>query len=205
MEPIDFLGFLGRNPGARNVYIVTADSGMGMTHGTIAGLIISELVQGRDHPWAALYDPGRKTLGAVADYARENLNAAASFVAYATRGEIDSVDALAPGEGAVIRSGARKIAAYRDVDGELHVHSAVCTHVGCLVHWNAFERCWDCGCHGSQFDIDGNPMTGPASKPLATVELEAETRATTRRAPSAPARSDRSETAPHSLAPDRDR
>ena len=53
METIDGLGFIGRNPGdAENIYIATGDSGMGMTHGTIAGLLISDLILKRENPWA---------------------------------------------------------------------------------------------------------------------------------------------------------
>ena len=192
MEPIDFLGFLGRNPGERNVYIASGDSGMGMTHGTIAARIISDLILGRDNEWAALYDPARKTLGAAREYARANLNAAATFAAYATPGELASAEALAPGDGAVIRSGARKIAAYRDQTAGLHLLSAVCTHMGCVVSWNPLERCWDCPCHGSLFDIDGRPLTGPAISPLAKIESQRAMRPISPRpAPSVRARSGR--------------
>jgi glycine/D-amino acid oxidase-like deaminating enzyme/nitrite reductase/ring-hydroxylating ferredoxin subunit len=199
MEPVDFLGYHGRNPGERNVYVASGDSGMGMTHGTLGAMIISDLIAGHANGWAALYDPARKTLGAIGEYTRENLNAVATLSAYATAGDIASPEALAPGEGAVIRSGLRKLAAYRDPQGAVHLKSAVCTHAGCIVQWNPLERCWDCPCHGSQFDVDGRPMNGPAVTPLADVN------ATSRRASSEPARSDRSETAPHSPARDRGR
>jgi glycine/D-amino acid oxidase-like deaminating enzyme/nitrite reductase/ring-hydroxylating ferredoxin subunit len=199
MEPVDFLGYHGRNPGERNVYVASGDSGMGMTHGTLGAMIISDLIAGHANAWAALYDPGRKTLGAIGEYTRENLNAVATLSAYATAGDIASPEALAPGEGAVIRSGLRKLAAYRDPQGTVHLKSAVCTHAGCIVQWNPLERCWDCPCHGSQFDVDGRPMNGPAVTPLADVS------ATSRRASSEPARSDRSETVPHTPARDRDR
>ena len=66
-----------------------------------------------------------------------------------------------------MREGASKIAAYRRADGQLIRRSAVCTHVGCIVHWNPFEQCWDCPCHGSQFAPDGAVLNGPALTPLA--------------------------------------
>lgn len=170
MEPVDYLGFLGRNPGTtENVYIATGDSGMGLTHGTIAGRVISDLILGRDNPWARLYDPSRITPRAAADFLHENLNVAARFKDYVSAGEVPSSDDIGPRNGAVIRRGLHKIAAYRDADGTLHERSAVCTHLGCIVAWNPLERCWDCPCHGSQFATDGTAINGPAIHPLGRV------------------------------------
>jgi glycine/D-amino acid oxidase-like deaminating enzyme/nitrite reductase/ring-hydroxylating ferredoxin subunit len=173
MEPVDYLGFIGRNPGdAPNIYVATGDSGMGITHGTIAGMVISDLILGRENRWAKLYDPARVTAKASGEFVSENLNVAAQFADYVTGGDVSSLRALAPGQGATVRRGLRKVAVYRDPDGVLHEHSAVCTHLGCIVAWNPLEGCWDCPCHGSQFAPDGTPINGPAFKPLAAVERE---------------------------------
>ena len=76
MEPADSLAFIGRNPGEENVFIATGDSGHGMTHGTIAGMMLTDLILGHQNPWAALYDPSRKPTHALGEFARENLNVA---------------------------------------------------------------------------------------------------------------------------------
>jgi glycine/D-amino acid oxidase-like deaminating enzyme/nitrite reductase/ring-hydroxylating ferredoxin subunit len=167
MEPVDGLGFIGRNPlDEPNVFIATGDSGNGMTHGTIAGMLIGDLVAGRENPWASLYDPSRVTLGAVAEFGRENVNVAAQYADYVTPGEVDDVDAIPPGQGAVVRRGTAKRAVYRSPDGALVEHSAVCTHMGCIVRWNSLEQTWDCPCHGSRFATDGHVVNGPAVQPL---------------------------------------
>jgi Rieske Fe-S protein len=163
MEPIDGMAFIGRNPGdARNVYIATGDSGNGMTHGTIAGILLTDLILGRDNPWATLYDPSRITLRAASEFAKENLNVAVQYADLVTGGEIDSTDQLASDTGAVLRRGLNKIAAYRDPNGQLHELSAVCPHLGCIVQWNSTEKTWDCPCHGSRFEAQGNVINGPA-------------------------------------------
>jgi glycine/D-amino acid oxidase-like deaminating enzyme/nitrite reductase/ring-hydroxylating ferredoxin subunit len=169
MEPMDGVAFIGRNPGdASNVYIATGDSGMGMTHGTIAGMLLTDLIVGRSSPWAALYDPSRKMLRAPLEYAKENLNVAAQyFEDYLRGGDVGSSDALAPGQGAVLQRGLSKIAAYRDYDGMLHEHSAVCPHLGCIVSFDDVEKTWDCPCHGSRFDRYGRVIVGPANRDLA--------------------------------------
>jgi glycine/D-amino acid oxidase-like deaminating enzyme/nitrite reductase/ring-hydroxylating ferredoxin subunit len=175
LEPVDRLGFIGRNPlDAGNVFIATGDSGHGMTHGMIAGMLISDLVLGRENPWAELYDPGRVSLRAAREFVRANLKVAAHYTEW-LRGAPDEVAAeadVAPGTGAILRSGLAPVAVYRDEAGALHRRSAVCTHLGCIVHWNREERSWDCPCHGSRFAPTGEVLNGPAHLALPPVEEE---------------------------------
>jgi Rieske Fe-S protein len=163
MEPVDGLGYIGRNPGDKqHVFVATGDSGHGMTHGTIAGMLISDLIMGRANEWERLYDPSRKSLKGSREYLKENLNVALQYVDYLTPGEVSSEADIAPGHGAVVRHGLRKLAVYRDDAGALHQLSAVCPHLGCIVQWNSLERSWDCPCHGSRFNIEGAVLNGPA-------------------------------------------
>ena len=170
MESQDYLGFIGRNPmDKQNVYIVTGDSGMGMTHGTIAGMLISDLILGKENPWAKLYDPGRVKLRAADEFLSENLNAAAQYADYVTGGEVNNPKDIPRGSGAVIRRGMTKVAVYCDKDGRLHECSAVCPHLGGIVHWNSTENTWDCPVHGSRFDTAGKVLNGPANGGLGPV------------------------------------
>jgi glycine/D-amino acid oxidase-like deaminating enzyme/nitrite reductase/ring-hydroxylating ferredoxin subunit len=171
MEPIDGLAFIGRNPGDENIYIATGDSGVGMTHGTIAGILLTDLIMSRKNPWTELYDPSRKTLVAAKDFAQENLNVAAQYADTLTPGEISSIDEVVKGDGAILRKGLSKIAVHRDEQGTIHSMSAVCVHLGCIVTWNGSEKTWDCPCHGSRFDALGSPINGPANKNLPPEEI----------------------------------
>ena len=171
MEPVDGLAFIGRNPGDDNIYIATGDSGMGMTHGTIAGMLLTDLIMGRQNPWTELYDPSRKTLVAGRDFVKENINVASQYMDLVTPGDVGSVDEISRGEGGVIRSGLTKVAVFRDEDGTVHTMSAVCVHLGCVVTWNGAEKTWDCPCHGSRFDALGVVINGPANTDLPTEEL----------------------------------
>ena len=128
------------------------------------------MITGKENEYATLYDPGRKTLRAAAEFARENLNVAAQYADHVTPGDVKSLDDLAPGSGALLRRGLKQIAAFRDETGTLHQHSAICTHLGCIVSWNSTEQSWDCPCHGSRFDkLDGAVLNGPAITGLAKV------------------------------------
>jgi glycine/D-amino acid oxidase-like deaminating enzyme/nitrite reductase/ring-hydroxylating ferredoxin subunit len=178
METQDYLAFIGRNPmDHENIYVVTGDSGMGITHGTIAGMLLSDLVLGRTNPWEKLYDPSRVTLGAAADFARENSNVALQYTDWLTGGDVKSADEIAPGGGAILRRGLEKIAVYRDEQGKLHERHAACPHLGCVVQWNRAETTWDCPCHGSRFDPYGKVINGPANRDLAPAERSREQRA----------------------------
>jgi glycine/D-amino acid oxidase-like deaminating enzyme/nitrite reductase/ring-hydroxylating ferredoxin subunit len=171
MEPVDSLAFIGRNPGDEKIFIATGDSGMGMTHGTIAGMLLTDLITEETNPWADLYDPSRKTISAAKDFVKENLNVAAQYTDVLTGGEVDSVDDIELGQGAVVRSGLTKVAVYRDDDGAVHSMSAVCVHLGCIVTWNGVEKTWDCPCHGSRFDALGVVINGPANSDLPPHEI----------------------------------
>jgi Rieske Fe-S protein len=149
---------------------------MGMTHGTIAGMLLTDLIAGRDNRWAALYDPSRIRAGAAGDFLRENLNVAAQYTSYVTPGEVSSVDEIAPNTGAVVRDGLMKVAVFRDEAGELHRRSAICTHLGCIVGWNAAASTWDCPCHGSRFDRFGKVVNGPAGVDLKSLSSKLEIR-----------------------------
>jgi len=171
LEPIDGLAFIGRNPlDEANVFIATGDSGNGMTHGTIAGILITDLILERENEWTELYEPSRKTLRALPEFVSENLNVAIEYTGLVTPGEVDSVAEIKPGKGSVIRRGLTKVAVYKDEAGAVHERSAICRHLGCVVGWNTLESTWDCPCHGSRYDAYGRVSQGPANSDLPEVE-----------------------------------
>ena len=167
MEPSDGIAYFGRSPGAEpNCYVITGDSGNGMTHCSAGAIAITDMIMGRRNEWADLYDPSRKPLHGKVDFLQEQANTLAQYKDLLTGGDVEGVDQIPPGQGAVIRQGLKKLAVYRDEAAGLHVCSAVCTHLGCVVAWNPAERSWDCPCHGSRFGIDGDVLHGPAASPL---------------------------------------
>jgi Rieske Fe-S protein len=171
MEPADYHAFIGRNPmDHENIFVVTGDSGMGLTHSTIAGMLVTDLIGGRPSPWEKLYSPSRVPVKAASELAREDLNMAAQYTDWLTGGDVESVNDIPREGGAILRRGLEKIAVYRDAQGAVHEHSAVCTHLGCIVKWNAAEKTFDCPCHGSRYDPLGKVINGPANKPLASVQ-----------------------------------
>ena len=173
--PVDDLPYIGRlTRGSEHLLVGTGFKKWGMTNGTVASMINSDTVLGRDNPWSEVFDANRvEVTNAAREFVTENLNVAKRFVGDRL-GTLTapSIDELGPGEGGIARAGGEKVAAYRDEDGVLHAVSPVCTHLGCIVAFNTAERSWDCPCHGSRFDVDGQVIAGPAVKDLDTTVLD---------------------------------
>jgi len=169
----DGVPYIGRMPGHDDVYVATAFKKWGMTHGTIAAMILSELIAGRGHPWLKVYDATRiAAKQSLRGVATSNAGAARHLAADRLhRGGAGAVASLQPGEGRVVHVSGRAIAACRDDGGALRAVSAVCTHLGCLVSYNPAERSWDCPCHGSRFAANGTVLEGPAVDDLAPERL----------------------------------
>lgn len=161
IEPIDCLGFIGRTEKDRELYMITGDSGNGLTHGTIGGLLIHDLILGIESPWEKLYDPHRLTFKAAPRFIEENTNTVLQYRDWVTSGEKE--EELGKSCGVVVRKGVKKCAIYRDENGKVHEMSAICPHLGAIVRWNQSEHCWECPAHGSRFDALGKVIQGPAN------------------------------------------
>lgn len=174
MEPVDSLAFIGRNPGDDNTYIVTGDSGNGMTHGTIAGILIPDLIMKKSNAWEKLYDPSRLPIRSLGQYFSETGNMAIQYADYLTAGDIESASDLPGNEGAILKISGKRVAIYKDEHGNVRTYSAVCPHLGCSVRWNSFEKTFDCPCHGSRFTTAGKVINGPANSDLKLIEIKYE-------------------------------
>jgi Rieske Fe-S protein len=167
--PVDGLPFVGPLwPLSDRVLCATGLRKWGLAMGTTAGEMLAAKARGEDPPWEDPFRTGRLNL----------LRSARSLVAHNGESGLrfmadrvlrrSSSGALGRGEGRVVAAGLGQAAVYRDDAGELHRLSARCTHLGCIVRWNAAERSWDCPCHGSRFaPATGEVLHGPAVSPLA--------------------------------------
>jgi nitrite reductase/ring-hydroxylating ferredoxin subunit len=152
-------------PGNSRMYVASGFSKWGLSGGTMAAAILSEQLGGG--PGTDVFSPHRVSLRGLPRLARLNAKVGTDLVADRLMpGRISSAEELAPGSAGVVRSGIERTGVYRDPDGGLHAVSMRCTHLGCLVRFNAAENSWDCPCHGSRFDVDGEVLEGPAVRPL---------------------------------------
>ena len=173
---VDRVPYIGKlSSGSKNLYVATGFGGWGMTNSHVAAMLITDMIQGRENPWAAVFDPSRfKPVTSARDFISENMNVAKEFMADRVgTPELDDIGKLPKGRGEVVEWKGERVALYKDDAGRVFSCSAVCTHMGCIVHWNGAERSLDCPCHGSRFNYDGKVIQGPANKDLERKELEA--------------------------------
>ncbi|MBQ2061829.1 MAG: FAD-dependent oxidoreductase [Oscillospiraceae bacterium] len=147
-------------------FVATGFRKWGMTSSMAAALLLRDLVNGRSHPAAAAFDPGRFNVATAAGALAEMGHAAAGLGKSVFHIPFATADGLASGEAGIVRRDGRKAAVSRGDDGALHALSPRCTHLGCELTWNADEQTWDCPCHGSRFDAEGRLLTAPAQTPL---------------------------------------
>jgi Rieske Fe-S protein len=165
--PADGMPYVGRLwPLSSRLLTATGFRKWGLANGTAAAMMLCDRIEGRENPWAQTFDSTRvKPLAAGPGIVKEGLQDAWYLLSDRLR-KRGGLQGLAPGEGRIVSAGLRQVAVSRDEHGELHAVSARCTHLGCIVSWNAAERTWDCPCHGSRFEAGGAVVQGPAVGPL---------------------------------------
>ena len=175
-EPVDFMAFIGKNQGMKHTYIVTGDSGNGLTHGVLAGKLIADEITSEANPWTSLYDPKRvaSIVKSLPSMVSHDLQINAQYKRF-LQSDIKDIEDLVPGEGGVLNPTTGKpLAVYKDEGGQIHQFSALCPHLKGVVCWNTAEKSWDCPVHGSRFSKDGVQLCGPAKAGLSPADESGE-------------------------------
>lgn len=166
----DELPYIGKSPGSKCTYIATGFATDGLVYGTLASIIISEDIFGRESKWSDLYEPGRLSPAkAPKNFIAQQLGTAKHFIEGYLGDSPSRLDAVARGHGKVLEVQGEKLAVFRDDDDAVTVLSPTCPHLGCAVAWNDAEHSWDCPCHGSRFSMQGEVLEGPAVSGLQRV------------------------------------
>jgi len=171
IETNDGLPFIGET--AERQFVATGFSGNGMTLGTLSGMMARDAVLKRENPWQKLFAVDRKKIrGGTWEYLTENVDYPYYYLKdRLAPAETTATRSVQRGSAKVVKIDGQRVACSRDSAGKLTSVSAVCTHMGCIVHWNGAEQSWDCPCHGSRFSPDGAVLAGPAETPLEPVKL----------------------------------
>jgi glycine/D-amino acid oxidase-like deaminating enzyme/nitrite reductase/ring-hydroxylating ferredoxin subunit len=171
--PYDHLPTIGPYaPRSSRLWVASGFMKWGLTSATFAGILLADLIAGRENPWAARFDPNRVSLRSAHELAGLGARFSFDFVADRVKpAQAGSARDVPSGEARVVRDGLGKVGVYRDEAGRVHAVSLRCTHLGCLLRFNSAERSWDCPCHGSRFDVDGEVLEGPAVDPLERREV----------------------------------
>ena len=174
LESVDGLPFVGKDAAAEHVFVASGYAGNGITWGTLAGFVLADLIRNIESPWQELLDATRiKPLAGAKAFLTENVAFPQHYLLDRLKSAKteEALPSLPAGQGDVFKIRGERMAVYKDAQGQLSACSAVCPHLGCLVHWNTSEGSWDCPCHGSRFDPRGAVLNGPALTPLAPKAL----------------------------------
>ncbi|HEX8562986.1 MAG TPA: FAD-dependent oxidoreductase [Flavobacterium sp.] len=171
-KPADGLPYIGRKSKGSNIFIATGFSTDGLTYGTLSAMIIRDMLQDRETPYTRLFDATRHNpMKAAAKFVKENaINAGMLLNDYVLFKDVP-LNEIPENQGKVVEIDGKKVAVFHSESGEMKAISAVCTHMGCIIHWNGAEKTWDCPCHASRFDTNGCIIEGPALTPLKKVEI----------------------------------
>ncbi|QNM04310.1 FAD-dependent oxidoreductase [Qiania dongpingensis] len=150
-----------------NWYAATGFGKWGMTFSMVSAMIIRDKILGRRNPASDLFSPQRFTPSASArTFLDDGLHAVRDLSRQLFSPPRDKTDALPKGHGGIVEYDGKKAGVYKDENGELHVVSPKCPHLGCQLEWNPDEKSWDCPCHGSRFDYEGHLIDNPAQEGL---------------------------------------
>lgn len=167
----DRVPFIGRMPQTNNIFVTTGYRGWGMTTSLVSAKLLTDLIKGNKNEWEEFFSPERlaKPQGNKMIEMAKGL-----FAGYGRQAKKKKFDysELSPGEGEVIKFNNQQVAVYKDEEAKIHSVSAICTHMGCTVNWNNEEKTWDCPCHGSRFNIEGDVLNGPAVKKLEQIDIK---------------------------------
>ncbi len=183
-EPADGLPYIGNLPGSsKNIWVATGYSGNGMTYGTMAALILSNILVNGHSIYQELFNPKRiKPVAGFNHFIKEGIDVVKNLVFGKLAVErLNEIADMAPGEGKFIKHEGRVMGLYKDENHELYAVNCTCPHFKCTIHWNMVEKSWDCPCHGSRFSYDGKLLTPPAGKDLQKIYIKADYITTTER------------------------
>jgi glycine/D-amino acid oxidase-like deaminating enzyme/nitrite reductase/ring-hydroxylating ferredoxin subunit len=166
--PYDHLPMIGGyRPGSTRLWVSTGFMKWGLSTATFAAMMLADQISGRESPWAATFSPNRLSLRSAHEVMQLGAKFSADLIGDRVRPpQALSGEKLSAGEARVLPDGLGKKGVFRDAAGQLHAVSLRCTHLGCLLRFNAAENSWDCPCHGSRFGVDGEVLEGPAVHPL---------------------------------------
>ena len=157
---MDSLPYIGSLNDSNTLLIGTGYNTWGMTNGSLAGKILSDIILKKENIYTRLFNPKRGlnlgkvmnfpvVLGAnVYSFTKTKLKKNKSWYFSNVRFED--------------RNG-KKVGIYVDEKGKEHIVYNICPHLKCSLIFNEIEKTWDCPCHGSRFDIDGKCIEGPSN------------------------------------------
>lgn len=169
----DGIPYIGLAYHYKNIYEATGFFADGLVYGTISGIVLADSLLNKKNDWQKTYNTKRHKFFASFNFLiKENFNTFLQYMKDFPKFSSQEYKKTKKGEGRICVLNGEKCGVYRDENEKLHIVSAVCTHMKCIVNWNNAEKTWDCPCHGSRFTYEGKVIEGPARIHLTQKNVE---------------------------------
>ena len=157
-DNMPIIGYYEKNN--KDLLIGTGYNAWGMTNGTLAGKIISDLILNNENQYTDLFDPHRSTnIIKLTKEIEFNIKNVSSFI----YSRINKNHSLNKNNVKIVHENGKNIGVYTDDSNKEHKVYITCPHMKCALVFNNIDKTWDCPCHGSRFDIDGHVIKGPST------------------------------------------
>ena len=161
----DDIPFIGRYASDRpDWFVATGFKKWGMSSAMVSSKLLTDMICGKENPYAEIFAPSRFSAGELPQIMQDSGKAVKGLAKRFFYIPDETVNVLERGHGAVVETPQGKAGVYKTDEGEIFQVDIVCPHMGCELTWNPDERSWDCPCHGSRFDYEGNLLDGPAQE-----------------------------------------
>lgn len=161
----DQIPFIGQYASDRPHWLVaTGFQKWGMTSSMVSAMILRDMICGRENPYADIFSPDRFSSEEIPQIVKDSGKAVKGLIKRFFHIPGETISLIEPGHAAVVETAQGKAGVYRSEENQVSQVDIVCPHLGCELVWNPDERTWDCPCHGSRFDYEGNLLEGPAQE-----------------------------------------
>ena len=157
----DQIPYIGRISDSSNIYVATGYRKWGLSSGTLAGMMLAEMIDEGHCKYEALYSRSRPDISSSLGKAASEVLASVGELIKSKFERTHDTDDLKKGEGRSIRFRGQRAGVYRDEYDHVTVVDITCTHMGTELNFNAAEKTWDCPAHGGRFKADGRLIEGP--------------------------------------------
>lgn len=168
----DGLPMIGENPERKKCYVATGFAGDGLTYSVISAILNTALITEGSHRWEETFKPSRFSSSTIPTVLKKGVNTIKHLITEKLTAQFEDDKSFPRNSGKVLKLEGELTGLYKDANGEVKAVSGLCTHMQCVLQFNDVAKTWDCGCHGSRFNTDGRVISGPATQPLKSIEVQ---------------------------------
>lgn len=170
---LDSIPYIGQySSSTPNMYVATGFNKWGMTNSMVSAMLLKDLIMDKKNPFEEVYTPKRFTISAsMMSLFEEGKQAVTGLTKQKFTIPDTLLSEIQDGHGGIVDYQDHKVGVYKDDKGKVYMVTTKCPHLGCELEWNPDELSWDCPCHGSRFDYEGELLNNPAMRGIHNIKI----------------------------------